>query len=138
EPTGAVAELLGLRSHTVEDAQPQVRNRRVLGELQMPTRGDRAAAFAEQERREVVVVVAVAVAVGRAISDHAVVEQRARAFLDGLQFAEEVRQRLDVVTVDLLDPLELLGLATVVRQFVVPLADADLSVSTVAALIRES
>ena len=79
----------------------------------------------DQQDRQVVVVVAVAVADAAAVDDHAVVEQRAVAFLDRLQLAEQVGELLDVEAVDLLDLRLLLRVVAVVRQVVVAFGDAD-------------
>ena len=97
----------------------------------------RAAALAGQQHRQVVVLVAVAVADGAAVGDHAVVEQRAVAFVDRLELAEEVGELLDVVGVDRANLGLQLGLVLVVRDRVMAFVDADHRVFLVAAFAAE-
>ena len=79
-----------------EQRQPQVVHRRLARIAEVPARLQRAAALAGQQDRQVGVRVPVAVVDAAAVGDHAVVQQRARAFLDRLQLAEQVSELLDV------------------------------------------
>ena len=103
----------------------------------VPAGLERAAALAGQQDRQVVVGVAVAVAVAAAVGDHAVVQQRAVAFRDRLQLAEQVGELLDVEGVDRADLVDLLRVVAVVRQLVVAFGDADDPVLLLAALAGE-
>ena len=82
---------------------------------------DRAAPFAGDEDREVVVVVAVAVADPAPVDDHRVVEDGAVPLADRAELVQEVGELLDVVEVDLLDLRLLVAVLAVVREVVVPL-----------------
>ena len=96
-----------------------------------------AAAFAEQENRQLIVVVAVAVADAGAVEEHHVVEQGAVAFFDCLQFGDEVVEVLSVELVDLGDLFELGFVAAVVGAVVVAFGHADELVAAVASFVGE-
>src|SRR5476651_484024 len=83
EFAGAVAEFAFRRAHGVEHGEPEVGDR-CAGRVQVASGLDGAAAFAEQDEREIVVVVAVAVAVAAAIGNERVVQDGTVALLDGV------------------------------------------------------
>ena len=115
----------------------QIRDRRVEGVLHMTAGVQRAAAFAEQQDRQLVVVVAVAIPDAGAVEEHHVVEQGAVAFFDCLQFGDEVGQVLGVELVDLGDLFELGFVAAVVRAVMMAFGHADELVAAVRAFVGE-
>src|SRR5262245_8384531 len=96
ELAGTVTQPVHMNIHAVQHAQEQIRQRRFPPVNNVPPRFQRAAALAGDEDGQVVVVVPVAVAVAAAVDEHALVEQRAVAFANGLQLGQEIRELRDM------------------------------------------
>ena len=86
-----------------------------------------AAELAREQARQIGVAMQVAVAHAAAVEHQAVIEQRAVAVRRGLELAEEIREELCLVDVDLRFLRDELGVVAVVRHGVVLLGDADLA-----------
>ena len=89
----AVAELIGRHAHFIQQRQEQIRHRR-FGVHDMPSCFQRTIATSDNDGWQVYVRVTIAVAVRAAVHDHAMIQQRAVAFLNGFQLADEVGELL--------------------------------------------
>ena len=92
---------------------------------------------ADEGDRQVVVEVRVAVADAGAVEEQRVVEHHAVALRHRRQLLDQVRELLEVVLVDLVQPLELRCLVLMVRQRMVRVRDADLRIRAAADFARE-
>ena len=118
QPTRAIAQAIRRNTHSVKHGEIEVIER-LRFDLEMPARLDGATSLASHDDRQVVMIVTVAVADSAAVDDHRTVEQRARAFWNRLEFAEQIGKLLDMESIDDLELLVLLGIASVVREVMV-------------------
>ena len=102
----------------------------------MATRCNRAAAPTGQQNGQIVVVVPVAVANGAAVNNHAVVEQRSFAFLDGFHFAQETRELLHVKMIYLRDFFLFRLVVLMVGKGVVAFRHANGRIRAIVAVVR--
>src|SRR5262245_1144111 len=103
----AVANLFRPHADYVQHRHIEVRGRsafritNVTSALESPVRASR------EDKRQIEVDVPVAVADAAAVDDHRMIKQRSVAVLRGLQLLQEHREHLDVMLIDLLNPLYL-------------------------------
>ena len=81
---GAVAESVHRRSSPVEDGEIKVGHGRVLRIFHVPACLNCAAAFASEDDWQFVMIVTIAITDAAAVNDHAIIQQTAFAFADGL------------------------------------------------------
>ena len=125
EPSGAVSQRLGGRSHPIQERQPKIHERGALFIPNMTARIERRAAAPGQQDRQVVVVVTITVGIAAAVGNQAIVQQRSFSFLDGLEFLQQISELLDVKPVDGAQ-LALFGrVVLVMREVVMPVADVE-------------
>src|SRR6185436_4209225 len=124
----AVAEGLDRYTDAVEQRQEQGRPWRTgrLGAALTAAGPPRGAA--DDGERQVEVSVQVRVTKRAAIQEHRVVEQRAVAFRSRRELAQERREQIRLIRVELRVALDVLGLLLMVRHRVMPLRQPDLGV----------
>src|SRR5713101_8713363 len=109
QPSGTVAELLDRNAQLLEDRHVQIRERRPLGMPHVAPAPETGGLAADERDRQVVVEVRVAVADAGAVQQQRVVEHLPVCFGNRRELLDEIRELLEVVLVDLVQPFELGG-----------------------------
>src|SRR5690349_14486157 len=113
---GAVAELRLLNPELVQDRQVQIRERCARGRRDILAADVLAIRAAHQDLRQRIVVVLIAVAHVRAVQEQRMIEDAALTLLRIGQLLQEVREALDVVALDDLEPANALLVIGVVTD----------------------
>lgn len=93
--------------------------------------------FAGKKYRQIVMRVPIAIADGTAVHNHAVVEQCAVTFLDGLEAIQKMREKGTVVTINF-RKIQYRGLGIpVMTNAVMALAYAQVWITTIVTVMRE-
>src|SRR6266508_1797592 len=134
ERSRAVPERLDRHAHLVHEAHEQIGHRRAFRILQVPSALDLPGAAARHDQWQCRVRMDIAVAQAAAVEDEGMIEQRAVAVGNGAQLVEEFSKQLRVVSVDLRDLLQPLGVVLVMRGRVMGIRYTDVGVRAVGEL----
>src|SRR2546430_7473017 len=91
--------------------------------------------FARQQDRKVVVVVSVGITQAGSVDQHAMVEKRSLPFRNRLQPGHKAGEVREVKVVNFRDLRQLLRVASVMREVMVPVPDSEERVLPVAAVM---
>ena len=124
QPPGAVTQTIQRDADAIEHGKIEVVER-LRVDLEMPAGFDGATPLTGHHDRKVVVIMTVTIADPAAVDNHRAVKQRARALPNRLELAQQIGELLDVKSIDDLELLVLLDVASVVRQVMVPVCDVN-------------